>query len=392
LKKLVIGCVIIFLLVGVHLNNQRLAEARQRTLRVWVDREEYDLLRSLNSVFEQQHDAVIEMEIVPSEQVLAKLPLHLGAVDYPDIINVSHTLITELVGNQLLTPITAVFEEFNILPAVYPAFKVMDDYYGIPYHAQTDILFYDSEQFPEGIAPLAMTENVEEISLVLDYQGIYHSLPYVTGFGGYMVGLDNFGDINFYDIGLNTEASIEGLKLMVEILDSSIIGRTEASIYEAFVHGNANVLIASAAILESLQEAMPHVGFQSIPNFTMNNIPYTYMRLDTYQLTKDVSNEALATQYLHFLLSDRVATARYQLNRSIAPINHENINTLDPFYSVIRTQLHRSLPLPNQVEFNYLYNPYRQAANRFVENPDQMEEILDEAVREIDNKLTNLLR
>ena len=383
LKKLVYGCTIMLFAIGTYLNRQYLENTHHKTLKVWVSQEEYEVLKTLNSIFEQQHGVVVQMEIVPSEQVLAKLTLQRGSADYPDIVNVSHTLITELVTQELISPSTDIFHELNVLPTVETAFKVMGDYYGVPYHAQTDLLFYDPLEFPGGLTTLAITENPEQFSLAINYQSLYHMLPFITGFGGYTIGLNNFENINFYDIGLNKPEAIAGLEHMIKLLDQSLIREPEADIYQAFINGSANILIAPSSMLRSLQEASGHVGFQAIPNFVSNEVPSTYMRIGTYQLTSDVKNRELALSYLRFLLSEEVSTARYEEYQAIAPINYDTIISAEAYHLGVKMQMHRSIPLPNQIEFNDLYKLYHQAANDFVTNPEYIQEILDHAVTEI---------
>ena len=389
-KILLYGIIGLSLFVGVHLNNQRLSEEEHNRLRIWVTEDEYTVLKEQNPIFEQQHDAIIEMEIIPSEQAIARLPLTIGTSDYPDIINVSHTMISEFVGRNLLTPITEIFGDLNILPTAKPAFKVMGEFYGIPFDSQTNILFYNRLNFPDGIEALEIMEHPERFSLAIDYRSVYHSFPFITGFGGYAVGLNNFGDINFYDIGLNKEKSVQGIEHMARLLDERVIGGTELDIYQAFIEGSSNILIAPSAIFESLRQEMPTVGFQAIPNFISNEIPYTYMRIKTYQLTKHVKNEELAIEYLKFLMSDEVATARNFIYGAVAPINYDTIISQDPYHLVVKMQLHRSIPLPNQAEFNYLYLPFNQASRQLVRNLEDAQEILNQAVREIDNHINTL--
>ena len=214
----------------------------------------------------------------------------------------------------------------------------------------------------------------------------------MTGFGGYTVGIDNFGDTNFYDIGLNKEESILGLSMMLQLLEPSAFYNNEGDIYKSFLNSKANLMIAPAKLVNSLSESYDNLGYQAIPNFKEDVLPYTYMKIDTYQLTKYSQNKDLAKEYFRFLLSVDVATARYEYNRSIAPVDYEVPISQDEYYTVVKKQLHRSLPLPNQSEFNYLYLPYKEAAKEFVSMPDQIQSILDTAVRQIDDQIESILK
>ena len=392
MKKFINIVFFILVSIGLYQNIDRLESLQDNILNVWVSDEEYEVLSELNHVFEAQYGVKIEMEIMTSEQVVSNLPLYVGTSDYPEIITLSHTLISELVEMNAISPIGEIFETLNILPTVKSGFKFKGEYYGVPYNAQTDILFYNKSKFPDGISSFSVLDQYDDVSLAIEYQDIYHITPFVTGFGGYTVGINNFGDTNFYDIGLNKEESILGLSKMLQLLNKDNIYLNEGDIYKSFVNYKSDLMIAPSNLINSLIEVYTDLGYQAIPNFIDEVLPYTYMKIDTYQLTKYSENKELAIEYLKFLLTDEVATARYEKNRSIAPVDYEVPISQDEYYSVVKKQLHRSYPLPNQVEFNYLYLPYQSAAKKFVTMPDQIQSILDTTVREINEQIENVLK
>jgi len=348
------------------------------TLTVWVTATEYEFLSGVNADF----DAQIELVVVPAGQVAGRLPLARVSHRAPDIVNLPHTLITEMAVQGYLAPMTDLFWELDILPAATYAFKVMGEFYGIPYGAATDLLFYRRSAFPDGIDRLD-----EEMRVAINYRSLLHSLPFMTGFGGNAVGFDNFGDINFYDIGLNSEASALGLRFMVDILDPGIVGQTDFELFESFLSGASDVLIAPAHLLATLEEAMPDVGFQPLPTMLEGYVPRTYMNLSTYQLVADSAQLELARSYLRFLMSDEVLAAR----GAALPI-YRHLNPGDPFYGAMKLQLGQALPVPNQLEFSYLYGAYQQAATRFIRAPQDMARILNEVVMDIDRELDYILR
>ena len=392
MKKFIYIVFFILVAVGLYQNIDRVESIQDGILNVWVSDEEYEVLSELNHVFEAQYGVKIEMEIMTSEQVVSNLPLHVGTSDYPDIITLSHTLISELVEMNAISPIGEIFETLNILPTVKSGFKFKGEYYGVPYNAQTDILFYNKSKFPNDISSFSVLDQYEDVSLAIEYQDIYHITPFVTGFGGYTVGINNFGDTNFYDIGLNKEESILGLSKMLQLLNKDNINSNEGEIYKSFVNYKSDLMIAPSNLINSLTEVYTDLGYQAIPNFIDEVLPYTYMKIDTYQLTKYSENKELAIEYLKFLLTDEVAAVRYEKNRSIAPVDYDVPISQDEYYSVVKKQLHRSYPLPNQVEFNYLYLPYQEAAKKFVTMPEQIQSILDTTVREINEQIENVLK
>ena len=378
--------------VGLYQNINRLDLLEEDILRVWVSSDEFKVLSKLNEQFEEKYGVKIEMKIMTSEQVVSNLPLYVGTPDYPDVITLSHTLISQLVQMNALSPISDIFEELNILPAVKSGFKFKGEYYGVPYNADTDILFYDKSKFPEGLSAFNALDDYSDVSLVIDYQDIYHITPFVTGFGGYTVGINNFGDTNFYDIGLNKEESIQGLTAMLHLLDKKLLYNDEFDVYQSFINHITDLMIAPASLIPSLETVYPNLGYQAIPNFVEEILPYTYMRIDTYQVTRLSQDKELAIEYLKFLLTDEVAAARYEMNRAIAPVDYENLISQDAYYTVIKKQLHRSVPLPNQVEFSYVYLPFQQAAQQFLMMPDRIQSIMDEAVGCINDELESVIQ
>ena len=392
MKKIIYFILFILVSIGLYHNVNRLSLNQEKVLHVWVSSKEYEVLKDLNPLFESMYDVDVQMNIVTSEQVLSTLPLYMASSEYPDVITASHTLISDLVEMKAINPISEVFETLNILPTVKSGFKVKGEYYGIPYNAATDILFYNKEIFEEGISSFSQIDGYGDVSLAIDYQNIYHINPFVTGFEGYTVGIDNFGDTNFYDIGLNKEESIKGLTSMLHLLDKTLLYSDEFDVYQSFINQTTDLMIAPASLITSLEEVYPNLGYQAIPSFVEEILPYTYMKIDTYQVTRLSKKQELAIEYLKFLLTDEIAAARYEVNRAVAPVDYENVISQDPYYTVVKKQLHRSVPLPNQVEFSYVYLPFQKAAQQILLMPDQIQSIMDEAVDEINDQLESVIQ
>ena len=392
MKKIIYVILFVVVSIALYRNINEMSLEKERVLRIWVSSEEYEVLKEVNPIFESMYQVDVQMKIVTSEQVLSTLPLYTASSEYPDVITASHTLVSDLVSRNAISPISEVFETLKILPTVISGFKVKGEYYGIPYNAQSDILFYNEDTFQDGISSFSQLNQYQDVSLAIDYQNIYHINPFITGFGGYTVGVDNFGDTNFYDIGLNKEESVQGLTTMLHLLDKTLLYDDEFDVYQSFINQEANLMIAPSSLISSLEAVYPNLGYQAIPNFIEDILPYTYMKIDTYQITNLSKNKELAIEYLKFLLTEEVAALRYEKNRSIAPVDYENVISQDSYYRVVKKQLHRSVPLPNQVEFSYLYKPFEEAATTFLLLPDQIQSIMDDAVNKINEELENVIQ
>ncbi|HAX74004.1 MAG TPA: ABC transporter substrate-binding protein [Firmicutes bacterium] len=392
MKKIIFSIFFILVCMGLYINADELRQINKDVLTVWVTEEEYPVLSELNDQFEKQYNVQIKMEIVSPEQTVSKLPLANGSTTYPDIVTLNHTMISDMVNENVIEPLNDMFETLNILPTVKQGFKVKGNYYGVPYEAMTDILFYNEYSYPEGISSFTLLDENDEASILLNYQDIYHITPFITGFGGYIVGMNNFGDTNFFDIGLNREETIEGFLKMIQLLNKETAYTKEGDIYRAFIDNKSDFLIAPAYMVESLSQVYSNLGYQSIPNFVEEILPYTYMTIGTYQLTTKSQHKELAKEYLKFLISDEVATERYEQTKAIAPVDYEVPISQDTYYTVVKKQLHRAVPLPNQSEFNYLFLSYKEAATKFMTMPDQLQSIMNDVVKEIDKQLEAVLK
>ncbi len=100
-------------------------------LQVWVNESDYEVLETVNPIFESMYNVEVQLKIIPSDKVITNLPLYKKSNEYPDIINVSHTLISDLVEMNAIHPMSDIFDSFNILPNVKSAFKVKGEYYGV---------------------------------------------------------------------------------------------------------------------------------------------------------------------------------------------------------------------------------------------------------------------
>ena len=47
------------------------------------------------------------------------------------------------------------------------------------------------------------------------------------------------------------------------------------NLYQSFINGESNLMVASSKLVNSLIEAYPHLGYQAIPNFRESVLPYT---------------------------------------------------------------------------------------------------------------------
>ena len=131
--------------------------------------------------------------------------------------------------------------------------------------------------------------------------------------------------------------------------------------------------------------------FEAIPNFIDDVLPYTYTKIDTYQITSYGKNKEMAIEYLKYLLTEDAAKLRYEVTGAIAPVDYENIISQDEYYSVVKKQLHRSIPLPNQIEFSYIYTPFQKAAQQMLRVPYQIKTIMDETTECINQELEKVI-
>ena len=101
---------------------------------------------------------------------------------------------------------------------------------------------------------------------------------------------------------------------MLHLLDKKLLYNDEFDVYQSFINHITDLMIAPASLIPSLETVYPNLGYQAIPNFVEEILPYTYMRIDTYQVARLSQDKELAIEYLKFLLTDEVAAARYEMN------------------------------------------------------------------------------
>ena len=116
MKKIIYIIGFILIVIGLYENMNRMSDSKDKVLHIWVSREEYDVLKEVNPIFESLHQAQIKMQIVSSEQVISTLPLYTASLEYTAVITASNTLMSELVSKNAISPISEVFETLNILP------------------------------------------------------------------------------------------------------------------------------------------------------------------------------------------------------------------------------------------------------------------------------------
>ena len=73
MKKIIYIIGFILIVIGLYENMNRMSDSKDKVLHIWVSREEYDVLKEVNPIFESLHQAQIKMQIVSSEQAYAPI-------------------------------------------------------------------------------------------------------------------------------------------------------------------------------------------------------------------------------------------------------------------------------------------------------------------------------
>jgi arabinogalactan oligomer / maltooligosaccharide transport system substrate-binding protein len=246
------------------------------TLTIWADETRAPIILALGDAFQAEYGVSINVEQLGFGDIRDQLKVAGPAGEGPDIIIGAHDWLGELVINGLLAPIDLGDKEDQFADAAVQAFIYEGELYGMPYAVENVAFYRNTDLVPD--AP-ATWDEVREIAAQLEADGEvqqgyvlqqgnpYHFFPIQTAFGGYVFGLDEDGNYDPQDVGIDSEGSIaaaEWLEQMVQ--DGHLQAEVDDDTMNALFEGEqAAMLITGPWYLDRYRDAGIPYEVSSIP-------------------------------------------------------------------------------------------------------------------------------
>jgi maltose-binding protein MalE len=286
------------------------------TLTLWTDQDRFPAIEAIGVAFTEEYGVPVRIQTMGFGDIRNNLVLGGPVGEGPDIIIGAHDWLGQLVTNGLIAPVELPAEVVEQLdPVAVRAFTYDGVLYGLPYLTEAIGVYYNTDMIPEfpatwsdltATAEQLVADGVAERGLAIPNGGgdPYHHEPLLTGFGGYIFGLDDSGSYNPEDVGIDSEggiAAVEELDRLVkaDILNASVDYGVAQTLFQ---DGQLAMWITGPWALGGIRESGVPYAVAPVPE--MGETPRPFVGSQGFMINAFSENALLAQAFL----SDFVAT------------------------------------------------------------------------------------
>ncbi len=268
--------VLLIVLVGLLSLAIAPAAAQDDGLLIWADDTRAPVLAELAEEFTATFGIPVTVQEVGFGDIRATLPVAGAAGEGPDIIVAVHDWIGELVLNGAVAPINLGDRAGDFTEASLNLFSYGGQLYGMPYAVENIAFYRNPELVPD--APetwdevFAITEELvssgaSTYGWVIQTNDPYHFFGLQSAFGGYVFGLDENGNYNPNDVGIDNAGTIAAGEYLLQYVDAGYLpsGVDYDVMHNLFETGQA-------AMIMSGPWALPRIRQSGVP-YAISNIP-----------------------------------------------------------------------------------------------------------------------
>lgn len=427
-RKSILLISLISIILSVFLNYPVKA-VEEKTIRVWGSEitRENDVLRELADEYNKETGTNV---IVIDRRSLFDAPKDLVnnamTQERPDLIMIQHADIGDLAVNGFLLELDfsdklkSAFHE-----SAFTSFEVKDKQYGIGYSVETyglvynkNIISYDQfadltwDEFFDFTANFSSQnhDGKSTKAFVLNPKNMYFMYPIIRNYGGYYYGMDENGNYNPFDVGLNNEGSkiyVEKIKnLMNEGLVLKSRNCTDNDVSAAFANQEVAVIINGFWQNSFYKQKGVNFGFAPLPKNNDNTVSAPYATVNGFVINAHSNFPDEAKSFLEFLCNDenqqklieagnnfdKKSGSRFPVNLSVRESDYIRNEEM---YNVMASICENIEPVPNIPEGDIWYN-YTDKAYQSIfygdinGNPVDSDAMLDELANAILNDVEKM--
>ncbi|WP_252315342.1 extracellular solute-binding protein [Sinobaca sp. H24] len=319
----------------------------------------------------------------------------------PDLFFQPHDRIGDIALQGLAVPIDITEEQRNQYEeAALDAMTYEGELYGLPAVQETYALYYNksiTETPPETLEELETLAQEEtdasqdEYGFLMEGINFYFTYPFMTAFGGYVFGENEDGTYNIDDIGLNEAGAVEGAEMLQSWFDEGYLPRgVNADIMNGlFEEGNVGAVVSGPWSLRDYQQALgeDNLGVAPLPTTDEGEALRSFSGVQGWLVSSfiDVERRYWAEELAFYMTNEESSTSYVETTGHIPgnkAVVESDLIQEDPFLSGFAEQVRRSEAMPNPPEINQVWDPMEDA-QQFISEGDDAEEVLNEAVEEI---------
>ncbi|MDN6193443.1 MAG: extracellular solute-binding protein [Alkalibacterium sp.] len=370
------------------------------TLKVWVNDEEAQLnaYDEITSNFTEEHG--IEIEITPYSMLEQTEGMSLDAPSGqgPDLFFQPHDRMGDIHLQGLAAELELTDDQMDRLgeynEEAVTAFSYEGAQYGIPAVVETYGLFINTdlvEEAPETIEDLTQTAadltEGEQYGFMMNAADLYFTYPFITADGGYIFAQNEDGSYDTSDIGLNTPEAVESVESIQSWFEDGLMPQgTDLEVANSlFMDGQVGMIINGpwaipdyeTALGDSLMVAeLPSKDGEQLTSFSGNK---------GWLVNYYTDNQYWATELALFMTNAESSETYYDVAGELPA--HTAVEIEDELMAPIFAQTKNAHPMPNISEMSQVWDPMGDAL-QFIQQGDDVQEVLDEAVQTIESEIS----
>ncbi|MGB7341011.1 MAG: extracellular solute-binding protein [Phototrophicaceae bacterium] len=250
--------------------------AQGNVLVVWADGNRAPIINDLADDVAAQLG--IELEVVElgfgdiRDQLLIAGPVGEG----PDIFIGAHDWLGQLVSNGAILPLElgALTDEFS--QGSLNLFTFNGELYGLPYAQENIALIRNTDLVPEApttwadvrAASEALQESGDaQYGFLVQTGDAYHNFPIISGFGGYIFGLNEDGSYNPADVGWNSEGGLAAADWLGGMYSDGLMvpDVNDDVVFQLFEDGDLGMLVTGPWNSSRISEAGVPFSIDPLP-------------------------------------------------------------------------------------------------------------------------------
>ncbi len=381
MKKHLIVLLVIVLTIGTL---PALTSAQEApSLLIWADETRAAVIEELGPSFSEEFGVALVVQQLGFGDIRDQLRIAGPAGEGPDIIIGAHDWLGELVTNGMLAPVDLGDAVEDFAPAAIQGFTWDGELYGVPYAVENVGFFYNADLVPTApetwdevveISQALMAEGKAEYGFIRQIGDPYHFFPIQTAFGGYIFGLDELGNYNAEDVGVDNEGSIAALQWLQGLIKEGMMPSSlEGGDAEAlFQDSQAAMYITGPWNIQRFLDAGVNFEIAPIPAGPDGDPGRPFLGVQAFMVSAFSENPLLAQAFLtEWVAAEATQLALYeQGNRAPALLSaQEQVD--DPYLAALAEAGAVGQPMPAIPAMSAVWTAWTDAITLAMQNPDQ---------------------
>ncbi|OLS41312.1 extracellular solute-binding protein [Bacillus sp. MRMR6] len=379
---------------------------KPKELLVWEDVMKGEGIKDAIAKFEEENDVKITMVEKQYTKQIEDLRLDGPAGTGPDVLTMPSDQIGTAVTEGLIKELTVDEETQGTFTEVaMDAQKVNGKVYGLPKAVETTMLYYNKDLISDDQLPTTLEGWYEYSKGVADgkkfgflalFDQIYYANSVLSGYGGYIFGLDADGNYDPTDIGINNAGAVEGAQYIQKfykdgLFPSGIIGEQGISVIESlFTEGKATAIISGPWNVEPFTKAGVNWGVTKLPELENGKNMSAFVGVKSYNVSSYSKNAELAEKFVKFIANEENSKTRYEITQevpAVAALASDPVVTESEVAKAVAEQSQFSELMPNIPQMNEVWTPADSALQTIATGKAEPKAALDQAVQTIKGQI-----